>query len=396
MMHDLDDDHVPQVRGVSKKIYFFSCLSMLIVGGLIGFYTHTYVNTQLIEGGLNLTSVQDTYKKFKDSYDGTVSANTLIEGANRGLIEAANDPYTVYMNRAESKQFEEDLEGTFSGIGAELDKRDGQLVIVTPLDGSPAKEVGLQSKDIILKVNDEDTTKWTIDQAVSKIKGKAGTTVKLSIFREDTIKEFTITRAIITTPSVTSTQIENVGVVTISRFSEDTAMTTRRSIENLKQKGVTKLVIDLRNNGGGYLDQANEIASLWIPKGKTVVTERRGNKIVEKHVSSGEGSAAKLPTVVLINNGSASASEIVAGALKDYKLATLVGEKSFGKGSVQSKVELADGATLKVTIARWFTPNGKNINKHGIEPDQKVMLPEDASTDNDPQKQRALEVVNSL
>jgi carboxyl-terminal processing protease len=368
----------------------------VLVGVTIGALSRDYVTTQTSLTGLNLSPVQKTYNELRKSYDGNLSDHVLIEGAQKGLVDAVGDPYTVFMNKKESEQFDQDLEGTFSGIGAELDKREGQLVIVAPLNDSPAQKAGLLPKDVIVKVNDEDTTKWTVDQAVSKIKGKAGTTVKLSIFRTDAIKDFTITRAVITTPSVTSEQQGEVGIVTISRFGETTATDTRQTIQKLKNNGIKKLLIDLRNNGGGYLDQANDIASLWVARGKTVVTERRGDKIIEDHTSTNEQIAASIPTVVLINSGSASASEIVAGALQDYKLATIVGEKSFGKGSVQSKVDLRGGATLKVTIAKWYTPNGKNISKHGVNPDQIIVQPESATRENDLQKQQAIDRLNSL
>ncbi len=395
-MHQFHEPSVKPRQRLSARRVVLLCVASVLVGVTIGALSRDYVTTQTSLTGLNLSPVQKTYNELRKSYDGNLSDQVLIEGAQKGLVDAVGDPYTVFMNKKESEQFDQDLEGTFSGIGAELDKREGQLVIVAPLNDSPAQKAGLLPKDVIVKVNDEDTTKWTVDQAVSKIKGKAGTTVKLSIFRTDAIKDFTITRAVITTPSVTSEQQGEVGIVTISRFGETTATDTRQTIQKLKNNGIKKLLIDLRNNGGGYLDQANDIASLWVARGKTVVTERRGDKIIEDHTSTNEQIAASIPTVVLINSGSASASEIVAGALQDYKLATIVGEKSFGKGSVQSKVDLRGGATLKVTIAKWYTPNGKNISKHGVNPDQIIVQPKSATRENDLQKQQAIDRLNSL
>ena len=344
---------------------------------------------------LDTSSLQETYQKLDKKYDGKLNESKLIQGASRGLVEAADDPYTVYFDRKEAKEFSASLDGKFSGIGAEIGKKDSKLVVISPLDDSPAKRAGLLANDVIARVNDEDTSNWSIDKAVSKIKGKAGTSVKLTIVRVDEVKEISITRAVIDNPSVKTEVKGDIGVIRISRFGEDTASLMRRAANDFKDQKVGGVVVDVRGNGGGYLSSAQEVASLWLQRGQVVVSERSSdNKINETHRASGEATFKDLPTVVLIDGGSASASEILAGALQDHGVAKLVGQKSFGKGSVQQVIDLSGGAKLKVTIARWFTPNGKSINKKGITPDIKVEVGKnDDGLDKDAQLKKALKLL---
>lgn len=346
---------------------------------------------------LNLSSVQDVYEKLREKYDGKLDVQKLIDGAKRGMVEATGDPYTVYFTDDEAKQFFGDLEGKFSGIGAELDKRDSQLVIVATIDGSPARKAGLQAGDAIVKVNDEESANWSIEKAVSKIRGDKGTTVKLGIVRDNKLQEFSIVRDEIVTPSVTyNIDDDKIGYIRISRFAEgDTSKLTAQAAEEFKSKGVKGIVLDMRGNGGGYLTAAQEVASLWL-KDKVIVQERRDG-VTQDTLKSGDNPILEgVPTTVLVDGGSASASEIVAGALKDNGAAQLVGTKTFGKGSVQDIVSLASGGQLKVTIAKWYTPNGKNIDKAGIEPDVKVEISdEDLKANRDPQKDRAYSIVKN-
>lgn len=347
-------------------------------------------------GALDLSEVQQTYDLLSSKYaGGELNKADLVEGAKKGLVAAAGDPYTVYFTSKEADEFLGDLEGTFTGIGAELSKRDDKLTIVATIDGSPAKGSGLLAGDNIVKVNDEDATSWSVDQAVAKIRGEKGTTVKLTVIRNSAdVKEFTITRDVINNPSVTSeVGQDNIGYMRISRFAQnDTAALARQFAEEYKQRSVKGVVLDLRGNGGGYLTAAQEVASLWIGSGKVVVSERKGDTVIDELKSNGSAVLEGIPTVVLIDGGSASASEIVAGALRDYDAATLIGEKSFGKGSVQDLPDAPGGGKLKVTIAKWYTPKGRNIDKEGIKPDTEVKLtPEDVSADRDPQKDKAFE-----
>lgn len=386
--------------GVTPVIYVISLVVVLSIGVFVGLKASNYPQllpswTKTTSSGLDLSSVQKTYTLLNEKFDGTVDQQKLVEGASRGMVDAAGDPYTVYFDKKEAESFDSDLSGIFQGIGAELDRRDDKLIVVSPLADSPAEKAGLKPKDIIAKVNDEDSSQWSADKAVSKIRGKEGTTVKLTIVRGEEVKNISITRAVITSPSVKSEVRGTTGIITISRFGEDTTALTRKAAYSFQEQGVKDIILDLRGNGGGYLQSAQDIASLWLKKGVSIVDERRGDKVIDSHKATGDAPLIGIPTVVLIDGGSASASEIVAGALQDNKVATLVGEKSFGKGSVQSIVDLQNGAKLKVTIAKWYTPNGKNISKHGITPDVKVTYGADATRDNDPQLNKALEVVKN-
>jgi carboxyl-terminal processing protease len=341
---------------------------------------------------LDLSSVQHTYSMLQAKFDGDLDINALVEGANRGLVEASGDPYTVYFSEEEAKEFLESLEGQFEGIGAEIGKRDDRLVIVSTLDDTPAQKSGLQSGDFIVRVNDQDASSWSIDKAVSEIRGPKGTTVKLTIMRNGSgMQEFSIVRDTINNPSVRSEIQDGIGILRISRFGEsDTALLARQAAEDFKQQNVRGVVLDLRGNGGGFLRTAQDIAGLWLDSDKVVVTERRGDQVIETLRARGTPILEGVPTVVLVDGGSASASEIVAGALRDHDAATLVGTKTFGKGSVQQIEDLPGGAKLKVTIAGWFTPSGLGINQEGVEPDTEVDISEDdISNERDPQLDRA-------
>jgi carboxyl-terminal processing protease len=385
-------------RGISKGMFGATIAIVLAVGFVLGtrsdeLLAHVpFIKPRTTPTTIDLSSLQHTYRVLSQNYDGKLSADKLIEGANRGLVQAAGDPYTTYFSKKEANEFMNDLEGTFSGIGAELGMKDEKLVVVTTLDDSPAKKAGLTKNDIIAKVNDTATTGWSVDKAVSQIRGEKGTTVKLTILRSQTVKEFSITRDTITDPSVKSSVKNDIGILRISRFGDtDTVDLTRKAAASFKAQGVKGIVVDLRGNGGGYLNAAKDIAGLWLANGKVIVSERTGGRVTEELRADGDPILKGVPTVVLIDEGSASASEILAGALKDNGAATLVGEKTFGKGSVQKIVELPLGAELKVTIAKWYTPNGKNINKEGIMPDHKVAFSmKDAKGGKDPQKTAAL------
>lgn len=346
---------------------------------------------------LNLASVQDLYRTLDANYDGTIDKQKLIDGAKKGMVDAIGDPYTVYFTAAEAKEFLSDLEGTFEGIGAELGKRDNALTVINTIDGSPAKKAGLLSGDMIAKVNDEETNNWSVEQAVKKIRGEKGTTVKLLIVRkgQDKPLEIAVVRDTITDPSVkTEVTNDNIGIIRITRFGQtDTVSLARAAALEFKSKGVKGIILDLRGNGGGYLQSAVDVASLWM-QDKVVVTERTGGHVTNSLRTSGDAPLRGMPTVILVNNGSASASEILAGALSDNGAAKLVGEKTFGKGVVQDVKDLKDGGSLKVTVASWYTPAGKNISKEGITPQTVIaMSDEDYAAGRDPQKDRALELL---
>ncbi len=355
---------------------------MAFIGPVFGIKTYA--------GSIDLSSLQDTYKALKANYDGTLDDKTLIDGANKGLVSAAGDTYTLYMNAKEASDFADDLSGSIGGgIGAEISLRSGNVTVIRVLKDNPAIKAGLQAGDTVLSINDDSATGLSVEQAVAKIRGEAGTTVKLTISRNGETKEFTVTRAIVTNPSVDSSIVEGVGTIKISRFDDQTADLARTAAQDFKNKGVKSIILDLRDNGGGYVDAAQDVLSLWL-NDKVVVTERTNGKVVSTLKSGSNAVLAGIPTVVLVNGGTASASEIVSGALQDYKVAKLVGEKTFGKGSVQKLIDLPEGAEIKVTIARWYTPNGKNITTEGISPDINATYNQtDADAGKDPQVEAA-------
>ena len=390
------------VRVRSKKQVSLSTLVMACAVMAIGFFIlgtradllPSPFSKSTSPSQLDFSSLNDVYSVLRSKYDGTIDTAKLIDGAKHGMVDALGDPYTVYFNAEEAKAFNSDLNGTFEGIGAELGKNGSQLSILGVLADSPAEKAGLQKNDIILKVNGEDTSTMTVGSAVTKIRGEKGTSIKLTILRDETTKEYSITRDTITSPSVTSEILEgNVGYMRIARFGDDTSGLARKVAENFKAQGVSKVILDLRGNGGGLLTAAQSVSSLWL-KDKVIVSERSGGVVTDTLRSQGEAILEGVKTVVLVDGNSASASEIVAGALKDNKAATLVGEKTFGKGSVQVIDDITSGGSLKVTIARWYTPNGVNINKEGIQPDTEVKISDDdAKSNNDTQKKAALKML---
>ncbi len=334
--------------------------------------------------------------KYVDT--GSLDAKKLYYGAIKGMMEATGDPYTTFFDPSENKKFGEDISGNFEGIGAELSIKGGILTVVAPLQGTPAEKAGLRSGDKIIKIDNKIASDMTIEEAVDNIRGKKGTNVVLTIFREgdsDT-KDITVERGVIVVKSVTiETKGDNVAYIKITRFGDDTTELFGDAIKksvNQKPKG---LIIDLRNNPGGYLESSIDVASKLLPRDAVVVIEESGNKVQKKMYTRGGDIASGLETVILINEGSASASEILAGALKDNRTnVTLVGKKSFGKGSVQEFIETSQGTAAKITVARWLTPDGTQINEKGISPDKEVDLTnEDYENNKDPQLDSALETL---
>lgn len=356
------------------------------IGPVFGYKAH--------EGTLDLSSLQQTYNELVANFDGKLDPNKLIEGANKGLVLAAGDDYTIYMSAKEASDYQKTLSGEIGGgIGAEMGLKSGVITILRTLPNNPAQKAGLQANDQVLNINDQSTSGWTVDKAVGQIRGEAGTTVKLTIKRGSEVKDYTITREIVNNPSVESKVENEIGILTISRFDNETADLAKAAANDFKVKNVKGVILDLRGNGGGYVDAARDVAGIWL-NDKVVVTERTDTNIRETLRTGNQAVLNGVPTAVIVNGGTASASEIVAGALQDYHVAKIVGEKTFGKGSVQQLINLDGGAELKVTVAKWYTPAGKNITKEGITPDKTVgMSQSDIDKGVDPQLDAAKQLL---
>lgn len=347
-----------------------------------------------LPANLDYATVEQVYDSLKSNFDGQLAVDDLLDGLKQGLARSTGDPYTEYLDPEAAKDFNNELQGTFTGIGAELSKDKNLIVIVSPISGFPAEKAGLKPKDAIIEIDGESAYDLSITEAVSKIRGPKGTKVKIKIIRNGSEElTFEIVRDQITIPSVEAEILDgNIGYLKISRFAEDTAGLARQAANNFTNAKVRGVILDVRGDPGGLLDAAVDLSSLWLTPGKTVLQEKRDGAVIKTYPAKGTAILAGMPTVVLINEGSASASEITAGALKDNGAATLIGVKSFGKGSVQRLINLGDGSMLKVTIARWYTPGGRNIDKEGIEPDQKVeRTDEDIKNNRDPQQQAAID-----
>lgn len=376
-------------------------LTVALLVGVVGFILGTRANdiyatvapilgVKISNDSLDLSEAEETYRVLKANYDGEVDKDAVRDGASRGIVDAAGDPYTVFMDAKEAAEFNNDLNGEVSGIGAEIGIRKGQPTILRVITDSPAEQSGVRAGDIIVAVNDESMYSKTSDVVASQIRGDVGTTVKVEVTRNTESRVFNIVRAKVTDPSVRSEVRDGIGILTISRFDTETASEARRVVESFKSQNVKGIVLDLRDNGGGYLQSAKGVASIWL-NNKVVATEKTGNKVVDVVRTGNTAIAGDIKTVVLINGGSASASEIVAAALQEHGRASLVGEKTFGKGSVQKMINLPGGRILKVTVAKWYTPKDKNISEEGVTPGEKVELTvDDLDNGRDPQLEAAI------
>lgn len=339
---------------------------------------------------------------LEQKFDGNIDTKKQSEGAVAGSVAALGDPYTIYLDEKSNQELSNDLKGELSGIGIEVGQKNSKLTVIAPIDGTPAAKAGIRSGDYIAAIDGVDSRSLTVDEAVNKIRGEKGTKVKITIVRgSEQPKEIEITRELISVPSVShEMKPGNIGYIKIRRFGEDTSSSVRSAASNLKSQGAKAVVVDVRDNPGGYLQTSVEVASQFMSQG--VVVEERSKNTKDKALSAQSGGLmTDIPVVLLVNGGSASASEILAGALKDNDRAKLVGEKTYGKGSVQEVVCLSGstlfssdckGAALKVTVAHWYTPDGVNISKEGIKPDVEVKLTnEDYNAGRDPQLEKALE-----
>lgn len=345
---------------------------------------------------LNVWNLLNEKYPFKEKIP---SDTDRMYGAITGMVASFGDPYTMFFPPKEAKLFAEDVKGEFGGVGMEVGSKDGVLTVISPLKDSPAEHAGIKPGDRIVEINKTTTEGMTTEQAINLIRGKAGTTVELTVFRKDEtdFKTITITRDIISIPVINTQTDNDIFIISLYSFSETSSKLFADAMNLFKKSGLKKMIIDLRNNPGGYLDAAVDIGSYFIPQGKILVRENSGDQSSEI-VNRSHGTDIQLPVgfqmIVLVNNGSASASEILAGALSEHGVADLVGTQTFGKGSVQELISLDDGSSLKVTVAKWFTPNGVSISDKGIVP--KYIINERSSEKNtDPVLSKALELLRN-
>lgn len=345
----------------------------------------------------------DSWAKVQDKFVNRSGLNyqKMVYGAISGMLGALDDPYTVFMTPEENKEFSQSMEGNFEGIGAEIGLRKEVLTIISPLEGSPAKRAGLLPGDKILKIDEKLSVGLSTDEAVKLIRGPKGTSVTLSILREgwDATKDFKITREVINVPTVKLEIKEvssgkKVAYLALYNFTDNSTAEFIRAAQTILTSSVQGVILDLRGNPGGYLETAVGIAGWFMPEGQLVVVEDYGNGKKIEHRSNGVNKLGDYPLVILINQGSASASEILAGALRDNKQIKLVGEKSFGKGSVQQLEQMRGGTSLKITVAKWLTPSGHSIMEEGLEPDVKIgLVKEDMDNNRDLQLDKAYELL---
>lgn len=385
---------------LSSAIIIGAILAAL--GGIIGANFDNWFGKFLpyLGGNNQTTAVMDwspldeVYNKVVDSYNGDVDKTAVVEGAKKGLVEALGDKYTVYMDKTTSSSFYDNLQGKIgSGIGVEIGERDNYVRVLRVLPDNPAKKAGILVGDIIYKVNGEEVYSQKTEEIVSKVRGETGTEVTVSVVRNGEEKTFTMNREPINNVSAYVDYVGNTAIITITRFDQKTSGLVQGFINDFSKNGVEKVILDLRGNSGGYVSAAQEIAAFWLDNQKVLTQKSRhlGTKTIS--TASGKAVLKDMKTIVLIDESTASAAEILVGALKDYNKATLVGKKTYGKGVVQNLYDLSGGTTLKVTTAEWYTPLDKSINGEGIEPDIIVERTfDDINSMRDPQMDKAKEL----
>lgn len=397
-----------------KKKRIIWIVALLIITNCITLFVSTQIslstpNGRVIIGRSDYEQVLKFQKlflvrnKLYQYYDGKITDDVLVEGAIKGMTDSLKDPYTVFMNKKEYSDFNSQTEGAYTGLGLQVGVKDNNIVVIAPFDGSPAKKAGIISGDIITKVNSTEVTGKELDKAVAMMKGKEGEAVTLTLSRKGKASfNVNMKRATIDLVTVKGEMLPNkVGYIQLTMFDEHTAANFAKKLTELQGKGMKSLIIDERGNPGGLLDQVVDLTSNFVPKGKIIVYTIDKNKKKIDYKSKG-GLAIGMPLTVLTDSGSASASEIFAGAIRDYKAGTLVGEKTFGKGIVQTMLYRSvdgfnDGTALKVTISKYYTPSGENIQHIGIKPGVAVVYPQALKEKaynraTDPQFKKALEI----
>ncbi|MDO8739985.1 MAG: S41 family peptidase [Candidatus Woesearchaeota archaeon] len=389
-----------------RKIFLFLGLivAFLLVFG-VGFYIgqKQVVCPICAPTNIDLSLFWDAYYKLQENFVDSTKLDTqkIIYGAISGMTNSLGDPYTNFFNPTEAKKFEQDLSGSFDGIGVEIGLKKNQLTIIAPMENTPGKKAGLRAGDVIISINGKSTSDMDIDEAVDLIRGTKGTEVTLTIFRDDwkDTKDIKIIRDTINIPSSDwKLKDGDIAYVRIHLFDGSLSSNFNKIALEILKSPAKRIVLDLRNNPGGYLEVARDISGWFLKKDQVVTIENFGeNKDKKYYKTDGNANFSEYPIVVLINQGSASASEILSGALRDNRKIKLIGEKSFGKGSVQQVLELRDGSMIKITVAKWLTPNGNSISEVGLTPDIKIELTDKDFEDNkDPQLDKALEIIKNL
>lgn len=399
---------------MSKRVLIPLLTVFLVVGFIAGlFYGRSQISLSSLISGQGYSTQKPanlSFDLFWNVWDilhsryvdrGKINDNDLIYSAIDGLVKGVGDPYTVFFKPKESKQFAEQINGSFGGIGIEIGLRNEMITVIAPVKNTPAWRAGLLAGDVIVKINDKSTVDMKIDEAVGLIRGAKGTSVRLTYSREGGPKdgkEISIVRDIIKVPTVELTiKDDHIAYLQLYIFNKNVDDDFKKAARQIIDSKADRIVLDLRNNPGGLLDSAVNIAGYFLGSNQPVTIERFGDGREDVYKTEPNGLLKNYPLVILINKGSASASEILAGALKDNRGVPLIGETSFGKGSVQEILDLSDKSSVKVTIAKWFTPKGKSISDHGIAPDFQVKMTEqDMSANKDPQLDKAMDIIKNL
>lgn len=387
-------------KQVNLGTTIFSSIITLAIGIFLGANWNNlylqfspYINpAQKVTSNIKWDDLNEVYSQISSNFDGSIDKTKLIEGAKKGLTAALDDPYTVYYDSKEAAEFKSDLKGEIkeAGVGIEMMKQGDYVVVTRTLPNNPARKAGVHAGDIIFAINGEEVWDKDTEIIASKLRGPSGEKVKLTVARDKQKLDFELVREKINNVSADITYQDKTAIISVYRFSEDTGTLVQSFTKDFKNKGINKVILDLRNNGGGYVTAARDLLSLWLD-GDKILTQKSatiGQTIT--YAKRGEATLKDMKTIVLVNNATASASEIVAGALKDYKKATILGTKTYGKGVVQTMLELSGGSLLKITTAHWYTPEGQTINKTGISPDVEVERSySDINSGKDPQLDRA-------
>lgn len=360
--------------------------------GWFGAYAPYLGLSDFSSSSVDWSALDEVYNKLSSSYNGEISVSEAIEGAKKGLVESLGDVYTVYMDAEETSDFYDDLHGNVgSGIGVEMGLRDGYVRVLRTLPDNPARAAGILAGDIIYKVNGEEVYTLSTDEIAKKVRGETGSEVTVTVVRDGKELDFTMKRESINNVSAYVEYNGKTAIVTVTRFDNNTGTMVQNFAKEFAGRGVNKVILDLRGNGGGYVSAAQDLLSLWLDGEKVLIQKSKHFGNSNSSSSSGKAILKDMKTIVLVNGSSASASEIVAGALQDYGKATIVGEKTYGKGVVQNLYDLSGGTVLKVTTAEWYTPLDRSINGEGITPDVEVERSyEDINAMRDPQLDKAL------